>query len=93
MDPLSQGVLGAAAPKSVAPPEQARIAALFGFLAGKEEFETTVSTERTGTRRDTEEFLAIEVKDLRSGLYELLIQIVDYQSGEIFTRTIQVELE
>ena len=34
MDPLSQGVLGAAAPKSVAPPEHARIAALFGFLAG-----------------------------------------------------------
>ncbi len=34
MDPLSQGVLGAAAPQSVAPPKQARIAALFGFLAG-----------------------------------------------------------
>ena len=34
MDPLSQGVLGAAAPKSVAPPEHARIAALLGFLAG-----------------------------------------------------------
>jgi len=34
MDPLSQGVLGVAAPKSVAPPEHARIAALFGFLAG-----------------------------------------------------------
>ena len=34
MDPLSQGVLGAAAPKSVAPPGHARIAALFGFLAG-----------------------------------------------------------
>ncbi len=34
MDPLSQGVLGAAAPKSVAPPEHTRIAALFGFLAG-----------------------------------------------------------
>jgi inner membrane protein len=34
MDPLSQGLLGAAAPKSVAPPEHARIAALLGFLAG-----------------------------------------------------------
>ncbi|MFN0039344.1 MAG: metal-dependent hydrolase [Burkholderiales bacterium] len=34
MDPLSQGVLGAAAPKSVAPPVHARIAGLFGFLAG-----------------------------------------------------------
>ena len=34
MDPLSQGVLGAAAPRSVAPPEHARIAVLFGFLAG-----------------------------------------------------------
>ena len=34
MDPLSQGVLGAAAPKSVAPPAHARIAAVLGFLAG-----------------------------------------------------------
>jgi inner membrane protein len=34
MDPLSQGVLGAAAPKSIAPPEHARIACLLGFLAG-----------------------------------------------------------
>jgi inner membrane protein len=34
MDPLSQGVLGAAAPKSVAPPEHARLACLLGFLAG-----------------------------------------------------------
>ncbi len=34
MDPLTQGVLGAAAPKSVAPPEHARIACLLGFLAG-----------------------------------------------------------
>ncbi|UCH48968.1 MAG: metal-dependent hydrolase [Betaproteobacteria bacterium] len=34
MDPLSQGVLGAAVPRSVAPPEHARIAVLFGFLAG-----------------------------------------------------------
>ena len=34
MDLLSQGVLGAAAPQSVAPPGHARIAMLFGFLAG-----------------------------------------------------------
>ncbi len=34
MDPISQGVLGAAAPKSIAPPEHARIACLMGFLAG-----------------------------------------------------------
>lgn len=34
MDPLSQGVLGAAAPQSVAPQKHARIAALFGFVAG-----------------------------------------------------------
>ncbi len=34
MDPVTQGVLGAAAPKSVAPPEHARIACLLGFLAG-----------------------------------------------------------
>ena len=34
MDPLSQGVLGAAAPNSVAPPEHARLACLLGFLAG-----------------------------------------------------------
>lgn len=34
MDPLSQGLLGAAAPKSVAPPEQVRLACLLGFLAG-----------------------------------------------------------
>ncbi len=34
MDPVSQGVLGAAAPKSVAPPEHARIACVLGFLAG-----------------------------------------------------------
>ena len=34
MDPLSQGVLGAAAPKSIAPKEHARIACLLGFLAG-----------------------------------------------------------
>ena len=34
MDPLSQGVLGAAAPKSIAPPQHARIACLLGFLAG-----------------------------------------------------------
>ena len=34
MDPLSQGVLGAAAPQSVATPKHIRIAALFGFLAG-----------------------------------------------------------
>ena len=34
MDPISQGVLGAAAPKSIAPPEHARLACLLGFLAG-----------------------------------------------------------
>ncbi len=34
MDPVSQGVLGAAAPKSIAPPEHARIACLLGFLGG-----------------------------------------------------------
>ena len=34
MDPLSQGVLGATVPRSVAPPEHARIAVLFGLLAG-----------------------------------------------------------
>ncbi len=34
MDPLSQGVLGAAAPKSIAPRSQARLACLLGFLAG-----------------------------------------------------------
>ena len=34
MDPVSQGVLGAAAPKSLAPPEHARLACLLGFLAG-----------------------------------------------------------
>lgn len=34
MDPISQGVLGAAASKSIAPPEHARIACLMGFLAG-----------------------------------------------------------
>jgi inner membrane protein len=34
MDPLSQGLLGAAAPKSVAPREHARLACLLGFLAG-----------------------------------------------------------
>ena len=39
MDPLSEGVLGTAAPKSVAPPEHARIriVALFGFLKNCEE--------------------------------------------------------
>ncbi len=34
MDPLTQGVLGAAAPRSVAPQAQAGIAALLGLLAG-----------------------------------------------------------
>ena len=34
MDPISQGVLGAAAPKSVAPPEHARLACVLGFIAG-----------------------------------------------------------
>lgn len=34
MDPLSQGVLGAAAPQSVARSKHIRLAALFGFLAG-----------------------------------------------------------
>lgn len=34
MDPLSQGVLGAAAPNSIAPPEHARLACVLGFLAG-----------------------------------------------------------
>jgi inner membrane protein len=34
MDPLSQGLLGAAAPKSIAPREHARLACLLGFLAG-----------------------------------------------------------
>lgn len=34
MDPLSQGVLGAAAPQAVATSKHARTAALFGFLAG-----------------------------------------------------------
>ncbi len=34
MDPLSQGVLGAAAANSIAPPKDARIACLLGFLAG-----------------------------------------------------------
>lgn len=34
MDPLSQGVLGAAAPQSIAPPQHAGIACLLGFFAG-----------------------------------------------------------
>jgi inner membrane protein len=34
MDPLSQGVLGAALPSSISPPQHARIACLLGFLAG-----------------------------------------------------------
>lgn len=34
MDPVSQGVLGAAAPKSIAPPEHARLACVLGFIAG-----------------------------------------------------------
>ena len=34
MDPLSQGVLGAALPNSISPPQHARIACLLGFLAG-----------------------------------------------------------
>ena len=34
MDPVSQGVLGAAAPKSIAPARHARIALVLGFLAG-----------------------------------------------------------
>ena len=34
MDPLSQGVLGAAAPQSIAPREHLGIAGLLGFLAG-----------------------------------------------------------
>lgn len=34
MDPLSQGVLGAAASNSIAPPKHAGIACLLGFLAG-----------------------------------------------------------
>jgi inner membrane protein len=34
VDPLSQGILGAAAPKSIAPPEHARLACVLGFLAG-----------------------------------------------------------
>ena len=34
MDPLSQGILGAAAPQSIAPPEHVRMACLLGFLAG-----------------------------------------------------------
>ncbi len=34
MDPLSQGVLGAAAANSIASPKDARIACLLGFLAG-----------------------------------------------------------
>ncbi len=34
MDPVTQGLLGAAAPKSVAPPQHARIACLLGFLGG-----------------------------------------------------------
>jgi inner membrane protein len=34
MDPISQGVLGASAPKSIAPPEHARLACVLGFLAG-----------------------------------------------------------
>jgi len=34
LDPISQGLLGAAAPRSIAPPRHARIACLLGFLAG-----------------------------------------------------------
>jgi len=34
VDPLTQGILGAAAPKSIAPSKHARIACLLGFLAG-----------------------------------------------------------